>query len=171
MRCLWIGINRNATVEGAIAKVNVMWNKRGTCVAVNATLLALLFLSVSFNKEYLRPAFAGNPVLDLFTGSYPNFIAAYVISLFPVCPMLTKRPNITRGMQIVLATAAGVFIILTIEELAPVFGVSKVRDGSDIIASALGSSCAILTFHFLRRAVSRRKNEAGLQDVTERLEK
>jgi hypothetical protein len=148
-----------------------MSHKTSTCVAVNAILLALLFLSVSFNKEYLRPAFAGNSVLQLLTGSYANFIAAYVISLFPACPILTKRFSVTRGMRIILATAIGVFIILTIEELAPVFGASKVRDGHDIIASALGSFCAILTFHALRRAVSRRKSETEIQEAAGKLEK
>ena len=148
-----------------------MSHKRITCVAVNAILLALLLLSVSFNKEYLRPAFAGNPVLELLTGSYANFIAAYVISLFPACPILTRRFGVTRQMQIILATAVGVFIILTIEELAPGLGASKVRDGNDIIASALGSFCAILTFHFLRRAVSRRKNEAELEEAAAKLDK
>jgi hypothetical protein len=148
-----------------------MSHKRSTCVAVNAILFALLLVSVSFNKEYLRPAFAGNPVLELLTGSYANFIAAYVISLLPACPLLTKRFGVTREMQIILATAVGVFIILTIEELAPVFGASKVRDGNDIIASALGSFCAILTFHFLRRAVPRRKNETAIQEAAAKLEK
>ena len=112
---------------------------------------------MTFNKEYLRPACAGNSVLGLFTDSYPNFIAAYVMTLFPACPILTKRLPVTSGMRIILATGVGVFVILTIEELAPIFGASEVRDGNDIIASALGSFCAILTFHFLRRAVLRGK--------------
>ncbi len=108
-----IGKERNGIVSG-------MWRKRSTCVVVNAILLAFLFLSVSFNKEYLRPAFEGNPVLSVFTGSYANFIAAYAISLFPACPIHTKRFSRTKGMQIVLATATGVFIILTIEGVNPI---------------------------------------------------
>ena len=113
---------------------------------VNAILLAFLFLSISFNKEYLRPALAGNPILNVFTGSYANFIAAYMISLFPACLIHTKRFSNAKGMIIILATAIGVFIILTIEEFAPVFGASKVRDGYDIVASAFGSSCAVLRY-------------------------
>lgn len=137
-----------------------MWQKRRTCVAVNAILLAFLFLSVSFNKENLRPAFAGIPILNVLAGSYSNFMAAYVISLFSACPILTKKFNGTKGTQVVVATAIGVFIILTIEEGASIIGVSKVRDGYDVIASAFGSSCAILTFLFLRRIISRGENEA-----------
>ena len=148
-----------------------MWHKRSTCVAVNATLLAFLFLSVSFNKEYLRPAFASTPALSAFTGSYANFIAAYVICLFPACPILIKKFNSTKGMRIVLATATVVFVILTIEELAPVFGASKVRDGYDIVASAFGSSCAILTFLFLTRVISRKKNKTEMQEAAARSEK
>jgi hypothetical protein len=65
-----------------------------------------------------------------------------------------------RGTLIIVAAAIVVFIILTIEELAPVFGASKVRDGFDIIASAVGSSCAILTFVLLRRFIVRAKIES-----------
>lgn len=161
----------NTIVERSIKKVNAVWQKRSACVAVNAILLAFLFLSVSFNKEYLRPTFTENPILIVLSGSYANFIAAYVICLFPVCPILTKRFNSVRPMQLVAATAIGVFIILTIEELAPVFGASKVRDGNDIIASAFGSFCAILTFLLLRRVASRGKNIAELQEAEVRSEK
>jgi len=125
--------------------------KRRHYLAINLILLAFLFLSVSLNKEYLRPASAGVAILDILTGSFPNFIAAYVISLFPAAPILSRRLSTTRGTLIMVAAAIAVFIVLTIEELAPVFGASKVRDGFDIIASAVGSSCAILTFLLLRR--------------------
>lgn len=140
-------------------------------MAVNAILFALLLLSVSFNKEYLRLAFMGNPVLDLLTGSCANFIAAYLISLFSACPILSRKFGITRQMQIFLATSVGVFIALTIEELVSVLGASKVRDGNDIIASALGSFCAIFTFLFLRRAVSRRNNKAEIEEAAPKLDK
>ena len=142
-----------------------MWQKRSTCVAVNAIMFAFLYLTVTFNKEYLRSAFAGNPILELLTGSYPNFIAAYVISLFPACPILTRRALISKGTRLIMATAAVVFVILTIEEFVSVFGASKVADGNDVVASALGVSCSILTFLILRRAVARRQPGAECQDV------
>ncbi len=131
-------------------------------LAVNVILLAFLFLSVTFNKEHLRPALAGVPILDILTGSFPNFMAAYVISLFPVSSVLTRRSAGTRSLRIVVAAAVAAFVILTIEEVAPIFGASTVRDGHDIIASALGSLCAVLTFLFLRRIAARaRQRDRG----------
>ena len=145
-----------------------MWQKRGTCIAVNAALFAFLFLSVSFNKEYLRPAFTGGTVLATLTGSYSNFMAAYVISLSPACAILTKRFAPTKGTAVVVATAIGVFAILATEEVTSILGVSALRDGHDVIASALGSSCAILTFLLLRKIMLRKESEAQLPRATER---
>ena len=145
-----------------------MWQKRGTCIAVNAALLAFLFLSVSFNKEYLRPAFTGETVLATLTGSYSNFMAAYVISLSPACAILTKRVAPAKGTAIIVATAISVFAILTIEEVTSILGVSAVRDGHDIIASALGSSCAILTFLLLRKIMRPKENGVHPPEAMER---
>jgi len=145
-----------------------MWRRRGTCVATNAALLAFLFLSVSFNKEYLRPAFTGGTVLATLAGSYSNFMAAWVIGLSPACPILTQRFTPTRGTAVVVATAIGVFAILTIEEVTSILGISAVRDGYDVIASALGSSSAILTFLLLRRIMSRKETEAQSSEAMKR---
>ncbi|MDH4139935.1 MAG: hypothetical protein OEV43_05125 [Coriobacteriia bacterium] len=145
-----------------------MWQKRGTCIAVNAALMAFLFLSASFNKEYLRPAYTGGAVLATLTGSYSNFMAAYVISLSPACPILTRMFAPTKGTAVVVATAIGVFAILTIEEVTSILGVSEVRDGHDVIASALGASCAILTFLLLRQIMRPKENEAQPPDAMER---
>jgi hypothetical protein len=161
-------MNGNTVAERSNANGNEMWNKRSTYIAVNSILVAFLFLSVSFNKEYLRPAFEGIPVLNVLPGSYPNFIAAYVISLFPAYPILTKRFGGTRGTSIIVATAIGVFVILTIEEIAPIFGASTVRDGYDIIANAFGSTSAVLTVLALRRIVSHGKNETEAHEAVGR---
>lgn len=161
-------MNGNTVAERSTGNGNEMWHKRSTYIAVNSILLAFLFLSVSFNKEYLRPAFAGIPALDILTGSYPNFIAAYVISLFPAYPILTKRFTGTRGTSIIVATAIGVFVILTIEEIAPIWGASKVRDVYDIIANAFGSTCAVLTILALRRIISHGKNETESREAVGR---
>lgn len=132
-----------------------MVHRKISYIAVNLILLAFLYLSVSLNKTYIRPAWAPIPVLNVLTGSFANFMAAYVISLFPATPILTWRLSDARGLRIIIAAAVVVFIILAIEELAPIFSASKVRDGYDIIASALGSSCAVLTFVLLRKAIRR----------------
>ena len=145
-----------------------MWQKRGTCIAVNAALFAFLFLSVSFNKEYLRPAFTGGTVLATLAGSYSNFMAAYVISLSPACPILTKRFAPTKGTTVIVATAIGVFAILTIEEVTSILSVSAVRDGHDVIASALGSFCAVLTFLLVRKIMRRKENETQAPEATKR---
>ncbi len=139
-----------------------------TCLAVNAALFAFLFLSVSLNKEYLRPAFAGGTVLATLSGSYSNFMAACVIGLSTACPVLTGRFGHTRGTAVIVATALGAFAILAVEELTSVLGVSAVRDGYDVIASALGSICAILTFLLLKRIVRNRGAEAQLSEAMER---
>lgn len=133
---------------------------------MNAILLAFLFLSVSLNKEYLRAAFAGIPALNVLVGSYPNFIAAYVISCFAACPILTERFNNKNATPIFVATAIGVFMILTVEEVAPVLGVSAARDDYDVIASAFGSSCAILTFLFCekKRLARKERDQPGRRD-------
>ena len=50
-------------------------------IAINIFLFALLFGLVSLNKEILRPIFSHISFVKILTGSFPNFIAAYIISL------------------------------------------------------------------------------------------
>lgn len=130
------------------------------CIAVNAALFGFLFLSVSLNKAYLRPTVVGGTPLATLSGSYSNFVAAWTIGMSPACPALTKRLAPARGAAVVVAAAIGAFAILATEELTSILGVSAVRDWWDVVASALGSSIAILTFLLLRR-ISRSKDERG----------
>jgi len=65
------------------------------------------------NKEYLRPLFENRPVLGIVTGSFPNFIAAYLISLFPVAFILAKEPDIKKSRFLFYIGSLIVFIILT----------------------------------------------------------
>jgi len=146
---------------------DVMWQRKRTYLAVNLILGAFLFLSVSFNKEHLRPACSGIPILDILTGSYSNFMAAYVVSLFAATAVLSKRLTDTRSLRIVVAAAVAVFLILTVEELAPVLGASKVCDGYDIVASMLGSSLAVFTFLLLRQAIARAKSRVEAEKRVE----
>ena len=53
-------------------------------VGINFILFFVLYASVSFNKAVIRPVFRNKPVLGLITGSFPNFMAAYMISPFPL---------------------------------------------------------------------------------------
>ncbi len=125
-------------------------------IAVNLILFAVLYVLVSFNKEYSRPVFGNLPILGILTGSFSNFIAAYILSLFVVAPILSKRIRIVNARKIFYAVALSVFIILTIEEFSSFFGASKTFDIYDIIASGLGSLFAIVTFEILFVRISQK---------------
>jgi hypothetical protein len=131
--------------------------EKGKYIAINLILFALLYFSVSLNKEYIRPLFENKPILGIVTGSFPNFIAAYFISLFPIAFILAKELNVKKSRFMLYTIAIIVFIILTIEEIKPFFNASVVYDIYDIMANGLGSICAILTFElFLRRFIKQK---------------
>ena len=120
-------------------------------ISINLILFAVLYFAVSFNKEFIRPIIDDSNLLKILTGSFPNFIAAYIISLFPIAANLGKNINIKISRYIIYIVAFIVFLILTVEEFQPFFGASTVYDLYDIIASGLGSICAIITFELLLR--------------------
>ncbi len=111
---------------------------------INIILFAILFGSISFNKEILRPNYGHLPFLDIFIGSLPNFIAAFIISLAFINGVLIRKPK--NGDLIVYAIAFLVFLILTIEEFLPLWGASTQYDNYDIIASGLGSLLAVFIY-------------------------
>ena len=116
-------------------------------IAINIFLFALLFGLVSLNKEILRPLFSHISFLRILTGSFPNFIAAYIISLAFVNAVVTREPKY--GRLIVYLSSLLVFVILTIEELKPMWGASTHYDSFDILASGLGSISSILIFELI----------------------
>ena len=118
-------------------------------IAINLILFAILYLSVEFNKEFIRPLYSGSPFLGILTGSFPNFIAAYIISLFPIAAILAKRLNVKKSRLLIYIFAVVVFLILTVEEFQPFFDASTVYDIYDIIANGVGSIIAIITFELL----------------------
>ncbi len=113
-------------------------------IAVNAILFATLFGLISLNKEFLRPTLINSEFQKILTGCFPNFIAAYIISLLSVSAVLIRK--IKHGRLIVYISALIVFIILLIEEVKPMLGASETYDFYDIIASGLGSFFTILTY-------------------------
>ena len=121
---------------------------------INIFLFAALFGLITLNKEVLRPAFSNTNGLNILSGCFPNFIAAYLISLAFVSAVLFRKPNY--GRIIIYVSSIVVFIILTIEELKPMWGASTHFDPLDILASGVGSILAILTFELI--VFSRRKN-------------
>lgn len=118
-------------------------------LGINLILFAILFLSVTYNKEFARPVYGHSPIIGIITGSFSNFMAAYIISIFPIAPILAKNIEIKKARIIIYAISILVFIILTIEEIYPLWGASTQYDFFDILASGIGSILAILTFELL----------------------
>ncbi|GAI85407.1 unnamed protein product [marine sediment metagenome] len=116
-------------------------------IVINLLLFALLFGLVSLNKEFLRPLYSNTPIIKVLIGSFPNFIAAYIISLAFVNVVVIREPKY--GRLIVYLSSLLVFVILTIEEFKPMWGASTHYDSFDIFASGLGSLLAILTFELV----------------------
>ena len=129
-------------------------------LAANLILFAILYLSVTFNKEFIRPIYGHSPIIGIITGSFSNFMAAYIISLFSVAAILAKNIEIKKARLIFYVISILVFIILTIEELKPFVSASKTYDIYDILASGLGSFVAILTFElFIKKIIKKRNQE------------
>lgn len=131
-------------------------NKR--YIAINLILFAILYFSVTFNKEFIRPVYGQSPIIGILTGSFSNFMAAYIISLFPIAPIIAKNIKIKKARLIIYVVSILVFIILTIEELKPMWGASTQYDLFDILASGLGSLLAILTFEIFIGKIVKNKN-------------
>ena len=118
-------------------------------IGINLILFALLYGLVSLNKEILRPEFSHISLISILTGSFPNFIAAYIISLAFANAVLIRKPK--NGRLIVYVGSVLVFTILAIEEIYPMWGASTYYDPFDILASGVGSILAIITFELIER--------------------
>ena len=128
------------------------FNNRKRVIVINALLFAALFGLISLNKDFIRPRVGESHLMNVITGCFPNFIAAYLISLAAVSAVYIRKWK--HGRLIVVSSAIVVFIILAIEELKPMWGASTYYDSYDIIASGIGSLLAILTnelLDFLKR--------------------
>ncbi|MBN2890793.1 MAG: hypothetical protein JXL97_02910 [Bacteroidales bacterium] len=133
----------------------------------NLFIFSGLFVLISFNKEYLRPAFIHIPILNLLTGVFPNFIAAFLISFGVVNAAVTRK--FKRARLIVYLTAFFVFLILAFEEILPLWGASKVGDIRDIFASLIGSLLAIFTFEIIHSKQKKKKN-SDIENLTKNTE-
>ncbi len=120
---------------------------RTRTIGLNLFIIAALFGLVSLNKEVLRPMSIHSEFASTITGCFPNFIAAYFISLAFVNAALSKQSKNSRLIAILSSTV--IFIILSIEELSPIWGASTHYDPWDIAASGVRSLLAILTFELI----------------------
>jgi glycerol uptake facilitator-like aquaporin len=116
-------------------------------IGINLALALLLFGLVFINKTVFRPEFKDSNIFQIITGSFPNFIAALLISLCVVNPVLVKKPRF--GRYIVYAMSFGIMSILFFEEIKSVWGASTQYDIYDIIGSAIGSVISILLYEYL----------------------
>ncbi|MCF6356913.1 MAG: hypothetical protein L3J54_03825 [Draconibacterium sp.] len=123
-------------------------------IAINLMLFAILYLLVAFNKEFIRPVYGTLPILGILTGSFSNFLAAYILSLFAISPIISHKIEIRKSRYIFYTVAIAVFTILAIEEIKPFVSASKTFDIYDIAGSALGSILAIVTFEFIMKKIN-----------------
>ena len=130
-------------------------NGRKKVIAVNAFLLAALFGLVSLNKEIMRPRFRNSEVLNILTGCFPNFIAAFLISMMFTSAVLIRKP--VRGRIIAYLGSIAVFLVLMIEELKPMWGASSYYDPYDIVASGIGSLFAVVIFELSNSLLKKRR--------------
>lgn len=116
-------------------------------ITINISLFIVLYTLISFNKEFIRPQFGNLEFVKILTGSFPNFIASLIISLTPVSAVLIKKPKYGRAIVYVISII--VFVVLSFEEVVPLWGASTQYDLFDILASALGSLTAIIIFELI----------------------
>ncbi len=118
-------------------------------VLTNILLFGVLYGLVSFNKAVLRPAVGQLSWVAPITGSFPNFIAAFILSLFFVNAAVILKPRHSR--LLVYLGSLFIFAILTFEEVNSMWGASEVYDVLDIIASGAGSLLAIASYELIIR--------------------
>ena len=75
-------------------------------------------------------------------------MAAYIIGLFPIAAVIGRNLK-KKSANNCLWFFNPDFFILTIEGIYPMWGASTTCDSFDILASAIGSVLAILTFEIL----------------------
>jgi len=125
-----------------------------TIIRINLTLFLLLVGLIYINKTVFRPTFNENYLAQILTGSFPNFIAAFLISLCAVNPVLIRRPKL--GRLIVYLGSLGTMTVLILDELESI-GASRQYDIYDVAGSVLGALLAVLTFEYLNCSQNRKK--------------
>ena len=118
-------------------------------ISTNIFLFLLLFSLVWINKNFFRPISRDFSFPTIVTGSFPNFIAGYLICLCVVNPVIVRQ--IKFGRQIVYIASFLIVFILSFEEFKPLWGASTQFDWYDIMGSVLGGFFALLTYEILKK--------------------
>ena len=122
---------------------------RKKIMLINSLIVVILYSLITVNKELIRPACTEDSFAAVLTGSFPNFIAAFLISLAFVNSVWIRKPKFAR--LIAYLSSFMVFLILAIEEINPMWGASTHYDVYDIFASGLGAVLAIVVYEMLVR--------------------
>jgi hypothetical protein len=124
-------------------------------IGINITLFLLLYGLVYINKSVFRPKFNDTELGQILSGSFPTFIAAFLISLFIVNPVLIRKPRF--GRLIVYVWSICIMTVLILDELGSLQA-SKQYDIYDIAGSVLGFLFAVLTYEYLYHRQNQRNN-------------
>lgn len=84
-------------------------------IGINLTLFLLLYGLVTINKAFFRPTFNETHLAQILTGSFPNFIATFLIGLCAVNPVIIRKPRL--GRLIVYLGSLFIMTVLIIDEL------------------------------------------------------
>jgi len=102
-------------------------------------ILIFLFL---INKFLFRKYLIGIYfTLDIIIGSFPNFVASFLI---PVVIVETKDKNKNKSTDIVIITS----LLLIFEEFYPIISGNVVYDVNDILFTILGGAIALLHLRY-----------------------
>ena len=123
-------------------------------LGINLTLGLLLFGLVYINKTFFRPAFNETQLAQVLTGSFPTFIAAFLISLCVVNPVLMRKPR--SGRLIVYLGSLCIMAVLILDEFKSI-AASTQYDTYDLAGSIIGSVFAVLTYEYLHHGLKRKE--------------
>ena len=115
-------------------------------IGINLTLFLLLYGLVYINMAIFRPIFNDTHLAQILLGSFPSFIAALLISLCVVNPVLIRQPR--SGRLIVYLGSLCIMSVLVLDEFESI-AASMQYDIYDIAGSILGSFLAVLIYEYL----------------------
>ena len=123
-------------------------------LGINLTLGLLLFGLVYINKTVFRPAFNETQLAQVLTGSFPTFIAAFLIGLCVVNPVLIRKPR--SGRLIVYLGSLCIMFVLILDEFKSI-AASTQYDTYDIAGGIIGCVFAVLTYEYLHHRLKRKE--------------